>query len=773
MTDAGDQKELRLALVCYGGASLAIYMHGLTKEVNHLALGSALRSSGAAADGGTPRVYEKLLAKRAELDDGVETRVVVDIIAGTSAGGINGIYLAKAIAHNLSQSSLRDLWFGRGDMNQLLRGPTVLPWWSRMLVLLPQFPFRSPVRGGAMAQWLFGALEGMDEGGHDPAGIRSLLDDRHLLELYVTITDFYGYDRQLQLADPHTIHEGRHRHALAFTYQPGVRDDFTRDGNGGLAFAARTTSSFPGVFPPVSFEAFQQWVPDAKLTPFAERCFRVYALAGADPRSTQFVDGGVLDNKPFGWAIDAISRRRADFEADRRLLYLEPDPGETRLADGAEPPPRRTAPTPLKSIAGALAGMPREEPILDDILAVNAHNERVRRLQDVIVTSWEPVAQVVEDALGPMDSLPSDPDIDTMTAWSKTMHERTIEESGVAYATYVRLKISGTVDAYADTVCRVCEFPSDSNHAVLARLTTRALARNLGYFEPAVTPTDAQLAFLRNFDLGFGERRLLFVIAAVRWWYRDLREGKPDIPPRAELDEAKRILYDAVEKLRDTADGSAYPEELVAAVRSAFPDGSVRDFIADEGLDGIAFAKAHGDTLNAVAGQLAAFNNATLDGFSAKLFVELNRVARDWPPARRRDLLVRYLGFPLWDVLLYPIQHGANVGEKDHVDVVRLSPWEASILRTTAHDKVKGRKWGHFWAFFDRSARENDYLWGRLDGAAELVGLVLGKQHPDYRAWCLQAFGAILDEEAGALTSIKDTVEALKKEVLAGQRGSG
>jgi len=29
------QKELRLALVCYGGISLAVYMHGVTKELWH------------------------------------------------------------------------------------------------------------------------------------------------------------------------------------------------------------------------------------------------------------------------------------------------------------------------------------------------------------------------------------------------------------------------------------------------------------------------------------------------------------------------------------------------------------------------------------------------------------------------------------------------------------------------------------------------------------------------------------------------------------------
>jgi len=38
-------KELRLGLVCYGGSSLAIYMHGITKEVNRLVKASALRKN--------------------------------------------------------------------------------------------------------------------------------------------------------------------------------------------------------------------------------------------------------------------------------------------------------------------------------------------------------------------------------------------------------------------------------------------------------------------------------------------------------------------------------------------------------------------------------------------------------------------------------------------------------------------------------------------------------------------------------------------------------
>jgi len=36
-----DVRELRLALVCYGGVSLAIYMHGITKELEKLTRASA------------------------------------------------------------------------------------------------------------------------------------------------------------------------------------------------------------------------------------------------------------------------------------------------------------------------------------------------------------------------------------------------------------------------------------------------------------------------------------------------------------------------------------------------------------------------------------------------------------------------------------------------------------------------------------------------------------------------------------------------------------
>jgi hypothetical protein len=118
--------------------------------------------------------------------------------------------------------------------------------------------------------------------------------------------------------------------------------------------------------------------------------------------------------------------------------------------------------------------------------------------------------------------------------------------------------------------------------------------------------------------------------------------------------------------------------------------------------------------------------------------------------------------------LLYPVQALADVGENDAVEVVRMSPFEARVLHTPPEQKVEGTKLSHFWAFFDRKARENDYLWGRLDGAVHLIGLLISKDDPAYRTWCMRAFAAILDEEAGALEHIPKTVDALREEVHAG-----
>ena len=95
-------REIRLGIVMYGGVSLAIYIYGVAHEFFR-----AVRGQG---------IY-KLLKVLTDSD------IVVDVISGTSAGGINGILLSYALCNELQFSSVSSLWRLHGDIRQLLRSP--------------------------------------------------------------------------------------------------------------------------------------------------------------------------------------------------------------------------------------------------------------------------------------------------------------------------------------------------------------------------------------------------------------------------------------------------------------------------------------------------------------------------------------------------------------------------------------------------------------------------------------------------------------------------
>jgi hypothetical protein len=257
------------------------------------------------------------------------------------------------------------------------------------------------------------------------------------------------------------------------------------------------------------------------------------------------------------------------------------------------------------------------------------------------------------------------------------------------------------------------------------------------------------------------------MIAGLSWWYRNV--GQEGFPPRHDLDEGKRILYDALESLGAVAAGRAFDDPLRAQVREAFAEDGIRDFLGTGGLDGEAYVRERGGELTDLSTAVRGSVEASLAGFAPSLLASLAGLTRDWDAGRRRDLLVRYLGFPLWDVLLYPTQVLSMVGEQDAIEIVRMSPHEATVLDTPAAQKVLGAQLHHFYAFFHRSARENDYLWGRLDGAEHLIRLLLdaagSSSGQSLEAWCKRAFTAILDEEKDSLTTIRGTVDDLRAKV--------
>src|SRR4051794_39121687 len=112
-------KEHRIAVVMYGGISLAIYMNGISQE-----LLSLVRSTAAGAPPnptGTEKIYRELALLLSDEHDGQNhVRFIIDIISGTSAGGINGVFLAKALIARRDIESLKRTWIEEGDFQKLL-----------------------------------------------------------------------------------------------------------------------------------------------------------------------------------------------------------------------------------------------------------------------------------------------------------------------------------------------------------------------------------------------------------------------------------------------------------------------------------------------------------------------------------------------------------------------------------------------------------------------------------------------------------------------------
>ena len=783
MASSGKTKELRLALVCYGGSSLAIYMHGVTKEIHRLVKGSSMLEPAAPTEQSaspSEQVYAELLRALATSEKNVRTRVVVDIVAGTSAGGINGICLAKAIARNLSLDPLRDLWFKRGDINGLLNVPPLplkldrlVPKKLRMPLNLARLGVRSPgqepLRGKEMCQWIHAAFAEMES--KRPAASPTLVPSGHRLQLYVTITDFFGYDRQVPNTDPNPIRDRRHRHALQFNYGNGA-DDFGDDT--GLTLAARTTSCIPGVFPPVSLDKLGEWLgpEQVDVEALTSRYFRLYELADEPPKNTWFVDGGVLDNKPFGWAVDAIRDQPASHEVTRRLVYIEPDPNVARAAQDPEAATRerRKPPNTFAAAIGGLTGIPRSEPILDDLLVVTELNERAERIADIVETSEADVMQMVADVAGDLTDVPDTANDPALTMAQANIENAARDKAGLGYATYIRLKISQVVDRYALTACAVCDLPPDSNHALLVRAVVRQWARNKGLFEKASLPTPRQLNFLVAFDLDYGMRRLHFVIDGLRGWYDHADDPGNAYPSRAQIDSAKTRLYAAVETLRVAMDGRLFGGALLEGYNACFVANAMRDYMQTTGFDVSDYLSQYGSALESLEGSLRAYVNDQLENFTATLYADMLALAHEWPKARQAELLLRYLGFPFWDVLLFPVQALGQVGENDAIEVFRVSPLDATRIPALDPDPLKpklgGADFHHFGAFFRADARQRDYLWGRLDGAERLLDIVLEHETEDVRTeWSNRLFAAILEEDAATVPLARDLVDRVRNTI--------
>jgi len=832
VADYDPRQEMRLAVVMYGGVSLAIYMNGVAQEFLNLVKATA-PATDAAGDPtgdllwseerltGSMRVYRKL----GRMLDGsaaswdripesgpVRTRFVIDIVTGTSAGGINGIFLAKALANQQEMDGLTRMWRTEGDLPKLLndgvegstggRNPDSLLNSHRILELFNE------------------AIKSMEWDGGGSARPNLLACDSPYVEeldLFVTTTDMAGLLVPLRLED-RVIFERRYRNFFHFRYgypadNGSPYNSFQPLNTTFLAFASRCTSAFPFAFAPMDLETAITTCGKPRLADWTGfyRDYLHAAEAAAETGEVRrdqsidfvhrpFIDGGCLDNKPFSYAIDALRWKKSDLPVTRKLFYVEPAPDTPgKVRESA----RR--PDALDSVFAGYVDLPRVENIREDLRRLLERNRLIARLKDAM------------DVIDPSGVEKGPPDTGK---WTETTLGTLRSDSGpgaAAYAAYHRMKVSAVTDAIASTVVCAAGLDADSDDALAVRYLVKAW-RNATYPDildpvlarPARSDGQTSARFLLDFDLDYRIRRLSFVRRVIDDGYRrcaDRAAGQDGagadalralVQAKRRINEIRRGLLrtDALARADDPASGNpliALIDRIAAALparadsaKSETTFGSlVRQILAGDSDDerlriAIGLFQRIEEPVRGLATGLAALyarpsednggSRAERIGFfeaserAISALEEVDRAAAATDGNRR--LLGYYYSYESYDAGSFPLLYGTGVGEVKEVEVVRISPEDAAPLceRPPGTAKLAGDSLGHFGAFLEQSWREHDILWGRLDGVDRVVSGLAPTMDNSLRAALIRdGQVAVLDEwlaeignamEGGALYAI-------------------
>jgi patatin-related protein len=341
-----ETEDLRLGLVMNGGVSLAVWMGGVTLEIDRAVRRQSL--------------YAPLLRK-------LRRSFRVDVIAGASAGGLNGALLGMAMAHGNSLECLRSLWLNEAAFDRLLR-PALKP---NPPSLLMGDDYFLPA--------LIRALGKLSVG--QPA-------DSAAVPVDLTITTTLVNGEPILFEDDFgtVLTEVEHRGELRFVRNAETgRDDFSDTPTAApgqavhrLALAARSSSSFPVAFEP-SFIPINANATDDNHPDLAEQ---------ANFTSSRYVlDGGVLVNKPFHPMLRAVFDQPAIGPVARVVAYVVPSPGP---AGPDRPDPRSAMPDVRTVVSSGMSTLPRSETIARDLQDLKDHNRRVateRQLRESLLTA--------------------------------------------------------------------------------------------------------------------------------------------------------------------------------------------------------------------------------------------------------------------------------------------------------------------------------------------------------------------------------------------------
>lgn len=728
------KKELRLAVVIYGGASLAVYMHGVTKELLKLVraskvlheMGRARALNAQYADGAdhrehdTEAVYFELLRK---VNERHHFRVVVDVIAGASAGAINGVMLGKALVDDGKLDVQTPLWLTDADVDYLANPRRRFQKWYLYPLLrllahwlpkeigttpetrekLARFVrsswFEPPFSGKRLCMHFFNALEAM-VASRRPGS--SLLPEGQRLDVYASVTDLTGYPNRLRLNEALVATDRAHSAYCQLTHQGDGDCDFDDANLAALVWAARSSSSFAGAFPPFEHAELTSLLAERGQTwPGEERFLNesllvehdVPARARFDPRRRLYVDGGIVNNKPFDAAMAALSQRPADRHVDRFVLYVEPDPKVE--------PPENPSIGYLGTIHAALSTIPRNQPILEELEEIVDQDRRVQVNRRLVEAEQPRVVERVRSLLTRQGGRVVTAEM--IEYLRESMTEEAGRNMGAAYTGYLRRRVWRLTEALMEEWVVLAEEPNRQQ----TRREMLAGIESWWRVDDEAQRANLEHDFLDRFDVTYRIRRLQFVIRRLN---QHGEEMLTDLA-RDAIDEFKPIAYDLLNGL--------YAARRALSGSNLFDDALIEKlYLAARNLP-LPRDEA-GQLLRALSGALDLKAKDRVFDQAFERF--LGQLAAD---PLHDAFLADYVGFPVYDVLLYlPGTMELGPDPLTRVQVQRISPQDSASLQSE-FGGLKSRSLMGFLGFFNRAYREHDYLWGRLNGADRLVDLVV------------------------------------------------
>ncbi|MEV4560493.1 patatin-like protein [Kitasatospora sp. NPDC049285] len=701
------EPEIRLAATFTGGVSLAIWMGGVAREMNLLSAASRLRQGRPGAVGAAVAPVRDKYGSLLEL---VGVRFGIDVLSGTSAGGINAAVLGLAEVWQTDLGLLRDIWLSQGSLGKLLRRPS-----DRAQ---PSLLYGDEVLLAGLSDGLRDIMATNPQGADADSPVRVMITTTLLKGEDSRYTDDYGT----------LIRDTTHRGLFTFTAADLARPEAFR----ALALAGRSSASFPAAFEPAFLPLDGSGSGDGHpaMAPYIDIT-----------RAQHCADGGLLANRPLAPALEAIFDRPADREIRRILAYVVPSAG---LPEANQNPNQNAGGNADGSAAGSarasVPGVVPSPPVLGQALMwdLNAALSQSISAELAALTTHNEQARARRRADGQLARLAAGGGAVTPPVYARFRDQHAHALARTAAEEALRQR---TLDGQRAPDNRPVGFGADAD--LLTGAGEEAVAERL----PALLPAPGDHDALARYGRTTLDGAMAIVLGLLTAGFT----LRPTPDERARLDGLVARAHQAV----PVRSGSALQVEVAAALASADRAGASA-LAGSEAWRAAVRSQLPSDTEQAALAGAWSELGAVIRDAHPHLAALLARARAQAPPitapatglsatderTRLADLLhyltddgvltadqavARLFELQVLQLVLSPDQRRAPQA----VELVQISADTRSALdvRSLAAQKLTGLQLHHFGAFYKSSWCANDWMWGRLDGSGWLVQLLLDPRH--------------------------------------------